>query len=82
MDNDTIIIGLTGPFGSGCTYVANEFIKQFGYEYLSLSDVLREEFKKHSKTDVSIRNNLQEFGDQLREKKRSRLFSQMHCRKN
>ena len=68
MDNDTIIIGLTGPFGSGCTYVANEFIKQFGYEYLSLSDVLREEFKKHSKTDVSIRNNLQEFGDQLREK--------------
>lgn len=43
MNNDTIIIGLTGPFGSGCTYVAKEFICSFGYQYLSLSDVLREE---------------------------------------
>jgi len=68
MDNDTIIIGLTGPFGSGCTYVAHEFIEKFGYEYLCLSDVLREEFNKHGESDVSIRNNLQEFGDELREK--------------
>ncbi len=68
MDNDTIIIGLTGPFGSGCTYVAHEFIEKFGYEYLCLSDVLREEFNKNGESDVSIRNNLQEFGDELREK--------------
>lgn len=68
MDNDTIIIGLTGPFGSGCTYVAHKFIEQFGYQYLSLSDVLREEFDKQKKSDASIRNNLQEFGDELREK--------------
>lgn len=67
MNNDTIIIGLTGPFGSGCTYVAKEFICSFGYQYLSLSDVLREEYKQIEGADESVRNNLQDFGNKLRE---------------
>lgn len=66
MNNDTIIIGLTGPFGSGCTYVAKEFIQDFGYKYLSLSDVLREEYQKTDNADMSVRNNLQNFGNKLR----------------
>ena len=67
MNNDTIIIGLTGPFGSGCTYVAKEYICEFGYKYLSLSDILREEYRKKDNNDESIRNNLQDFGNSLRE---------------
>lgn len=67
MDNNTIVIGLTGPFGSGCTYIAKNFIEKMGYKYLSLSDVLREEFKKlKEESDISIRNNLQEFGNIIR----------------
>lgn len=67
MNNDTIIIGLTGPFGSGCTYVAKEFICQFGYKFLSLSDILRDEYRQTDNADESIRNNLQDFGDRLRD---------------
>ena len=64
--NDTIIIGLTGPFGSGCSYVAKNHIEKYGYKYLSLSSVLREEFERLGKTGIELRNNLQEFGNLLR----------------
>lgn len=46
MGNNSVIIGLTGPFGSGYTYVAKEFIEKLGYKYLSLSSVLKQEFEK------------------------------------
>lgn len=67
MDNNTIIIGLTGPFGSGCTFVAKKFIEKMGYKYISLSDILRDEFKKvRNEKESYIRNNLQEFGNLIR----------------
>lgn len=65
--NNTIIIGLTGPFGSGCTYVAKEHIEKLGYRYLSLSSVLKEEFEKSDDSGNNLRSNLQEFGNKLRE---------------
>lgn len=40
------VVGLVGPFGSGCSYVAEKIVENHGYEYLSLSAVLREEYKK------------------------------------
>ena len=42
------VVGLVGPFGSGCSYVAKKIVENHGYEYLSLSDVLREEYKKEN----------------------------------
>ena len=36
------IIGLTGPFGSGCSYVAKNILASKGYKYISLSEILRE----------------------------------------
>lgn len=73
--NNSIIIGLTGPFGSGCTYVAKEFIEKLGYKYLSLSSVLKQEFKKSGETDINIRNNLQEFGNKMRRENGNDYFA-------
>jgi hypothetical protein len=69
--NNPHIIGLTGSFGSGCTYIAEKVLSPKGYEHLSLSkDVLRPLFQKETgnNPDNSSRHSLQEFGDQLRDK--------------
>ena len=40
-----MVIGLVGPFGSGCSYIARKILEEeFGYIYISLSDILREEY--------------------------------------
>ncbi|MBI4395347.1 MAG: AAA family ATPase [Candidatus Omnitrophica bacterium] len=60
-----MIIGLTGKNGSGKGEVAR-FLKERGFEYLSLSDVVREEVKKHKKP--LTRDNLVLQGNELRKK--------------
>ncbi len=58
-----IIIGMTGPFGSGCTYISKEFLEPSGYHYLSLSDILR----SFVTSDAELsRTELQDFGNKLR----------------
>ena len=59
MSNKTII-GLTGPFGSGCTYIAKNILNADGYEIISLSDILREEIK-HT-VSAPTRTELQDLG--------------------
>lgn len=67
-----MIIGMVGPFGSGCTYIAQKILEEeYGYQYISLSNILREEYRQEH-TDISPeddipRSVLQEFGDTLRE---------------
>ena len=39
------VVGLVGPFGSGCTYVAKKIQENYGFKYISLSDLLREHRK-------------------------------------
>lgn len=64
------VVGLVGPFGSGCSYVAEKIVENHGYEYLSLSAVLREEYKKEKPNKRKIeRKELQDFGDKIRETK-------------
>ena len=62
--SEKIVIGLTGPFGSGCTYISKKILKQLGYEYISLSDILRELLE--CKTE-STRTDLQDLGNKIRE---------------
>lgn len=57
-----IIIGLTGPFGSGCTYIAEKILKKSEYDYISLSEILRQELSDNSLS----RTQLQEKGNELR----------------
>ncbi len=59
-----MLIGLTGKNGSGKGEVA-KFLKDRGFEYRSLSDVLRDELKK-SKKPVT-RDNLIAVGNKLRQ---------------
>ncbi len=65
-----IVIGLTGSFGSGCTYIANNILdKKKGYRVLSLSaDVLKDLFEKKTKKEWSQahRSDKQAFGDEIR----------------
>lgn len=60
------IIGLVGSFGSGCTFIAKKFFEKNGYNYISLSDILRDEYsKKHD--DEPTREILQNFGNEIRQ---------------
>lgn len=67
-----IVIGLTGPFGSGCTYIAKEILNAKGYEYISLSDILRNEIGGLGLS----RSKLQDKGNQLREEKGAGYLAQ------
>ncbi len=60
-----MIIGLTGKNGSGKGEVAR-FLKERGFEYLSLSDVVREEVGRKKKPIT--RDNLVATGNELRKK--------------
>ena len=71
-DKPRLIVGLTGAFGSGTSYIAKKFFKEKGYVKLSLADSLKEEYNKHLKDsgkeipeDIS-RKDLQDYGNFLR----------------
>lgn len=61
-----IVIGLTGSFASGCSYIEKHFITPEGYKRLSLSDVLKDMYKdEHSKKSPK-RHELQKYGTEIR----------------
>lgn len=62
--DEKIVIGMTGPFGSGCTYISKNILIPNEYEYISLSNILRELPDCESKYD---RTYLQEFGNKKRQ---------------
>lgn len=62
-----VIIGLTGAFGSGASFLAdNFFMLKRGFEKFSLSQVLKEKFKQEYGKDYENRNELQEYGNKIR----------------
>ena len=67
-----MIIGLTGKNASGKGEVA-AFFKEGGFQYYSLSDVLREELQKQNKPIT--RENLLEIGTELRKKSGSGVLA-------
>jgi deoxycytidylate deaminase/dephospho-CoA kinase len=60
------ILGLTGSFGSGCSYISEHILRPLGYVSVSLSDILKNEFHEKYKVNHSSRRDLQDFGDELR----------------
>ena len=60
------VIGFTGALGSGCTYLATGLRDFHGYHYCSLSKPIHDELKRRSLEATS--KNLQDVGDELREK--------------
>ena len=63
------IIGLTGSFGSGCSYTAEHILARKGYETICLSDILRELYRNETGDERPEipRHELQAFGDKVRE---------------
>jgi deoxycytidylate deaminase/dephospho-CoA kinase len=68
--NNPHIIGLTGSFGSGCSYIGQHILRgKFRYDFLSLSEhVLKPLFKEETgkEPDQAERHELQRFGDEIR----------------
>lgn len=76
------VIGLVGPFGSGCTYVAEKIADKHGYEILSLSTILREQYgKENPKKKKVTRKDLQDFGNNLRKDNGSNYLAHLACEK-
>jgi len=78
MEGNPHIIGLTGSFGSGCTTIAQKILAKTGYQFLSLSDALKLQFKKETGKDPDNvpRKELQDFGDAKRKEKLT-IFAEM-----
>jgi deoxycytidylate deaminase/dephospho-CoA kinase len=78
MENGAHIIGLTGSFGSGCSYVAETIFDPQGYRRLSLSGILRELYHKETGKDPNAvsRHELQVYGDTVRAKHGTAFFAQ------
>lgn len=68
-----MIIGLTGPNGSGKGAVS-DFLKERGFIYTSLSDVLRDELK--ARGSAITRENLISIGNELRSKHGPRVLAE------
>lgn len=66
MGDSMCVIGLVGPFASGCSTVAKKIQEFYDYEVLSLSDELRNLFKKENPNTEPNRQKLQDFGDAIR----------------
>lgn len=58
-------IGLTAPFGSGCTTTASILSRRLNYDSISLSVLLVERWKKRRRREPT-RADLQAFGNELR----------------
>jgi deoxycytidylate deaminase len=69
MSLDTITVGFTGAFGSGCTEGAKHLRDERGFKYVALSAALRSIWVKRHGNDEPARFDLQKLGDKLRQDK-------------
>ena len=73
------VIGLVGPTSSGKGTVAQMF-RERGYEYYSLSDMIREEAVRRG-LDLKVTRILQDLGDELRQKFGEAVLAERTVRK-
>lgn len=60
------MIGLTGPFGSGCSTVAGFLSSRHGFTAIRLSDVIRQEWEGRNPGKQPSRGDLQSLGNHIR----------------
>ena len=65
--SETVIVGLTGSFGSGCTEIAGILEKEFDFKAFHLSDHIKK-IAREKGIDESDRWKLQTIGNELRKK--------------
>ena len=72
-----LIIGLTGAFGSGTSFLATNFFEnKHGFLHFSLSSILKDCYKKETGKD-EVRHELQEYGNKLRKENPSILAQKL-----
>lgn len=59
-------IVMVGSFGSGCTFVATEILEKQGYTRVSLSDIVKDEWRRLYCSEATSRSRLQELGSRMR----------------
>lgn len=81
MDARPKVIGLTGPFGSGCTTAAEYLKSKAGFEHVQLSCLIHEIWEHRNPGIKEIRSGLQAIGDELR-REHGRDYLVQHSMKN
>jgi dCMP deaminase len=76
-EESRLIIGLTGAFGSGASYIADEFLVEMGFKKLSLSSVLKKKYETEKGVSQYNRSDLQNYGNELRKKNPSELAEEV-----
>jgi deoxycytidylate deaminase/dephospho-CoA kinase len=76
MTSETIVVGFTGAFGSGCTEASKHLRDERGFKYLALSSALRSLWAKEHGSEPQ-RFDLQKLGDQLRQEKGLAILVEM-----
>lgn len=74
-NRSNLVIGLTGPFGSGCSSTADVLKKDYNFELFKISDDIKSELKKAGKYikkgKKGWRKIMQQHGNHQREKDRA-----------
>lgn len=73
------VLGLVGPFGSGCSYVSEMIQQEYEFKFLSLSNILREEFRRQYPEVKETRSQLQDFGNEMRKAHSIGYFAEKAC---
>jgi len=60
------VIGLAGPFGSGCSTAAGILADRHGFKVVKLSDAVRSEWERRHPDREPTRTDLQSLGNQMR----------------
>lgn len=66
LDQTLIVIGFSGPLGSGCSYISQALAEKLNYRYYKPSDIIRAYVNGGERDQVKV---LQDKGNELREKK-------------
>jgi len=80
---EQLVLGLTGPFGSGCSTLAEVLKDDYQFESFCLSDFVRENWCKETGKDIkeASREELQATGNKLRSEKGNHILAEMAYRK-
>jgi deoxycytidylate deaminase len=70
LNKDCVVIGLAGPFGSGCSTSAKIMKDYLGYSILSISSFIREELRSAG-NEAPTREQLQAKGNEIRNSKKN-----------
>jgi len=79
---DKVVIGLVGPLAAGKTSAAQFLVKNYGFNYFSLSREVRKEAERRGITRKEItRSLLQDIGDDLRKRYGADILAQKVAQK-